>query len=186
MIDKELLFAEPITSVMVHHRNAPWYLLKGYRIPESRHYPGRPSTGFALEVKTEDIYPGSLQRVDVLCEKCGEVYNLRWREYLAKQSNTCIKCRSHPDNCHSHEYWLKRLIGDAELPACDISGETDKRFLVLHHKMARSNGGANEETNYVVLSANYHEAFHRSIGTKSRATPEDYEAFKVAELKETK
>jgi len=180
---KILMFAEPLTSVMVHHRNAPWYLSKGYRIPESRHYPGRPMTGFELEVKTEDIYPGSLQRIPLICEQCGEVYTLRWREYLAKLSNICSACRLHPDNCHSHEYWIRRLVSEAEAPECDICGETDKRFLVLHHLLARSNGGANEAKNYVVLSANYHEAFHRSIGTKSRATPEDYAAFKAKETK---
>jgi hypothetical protein len=177
-------FVNPETPIRVHHKNAGWYASKGYFIGPSPHYSGRFATGQIIKVKTKDLHVGSLQRVDLYCDTCHQVYSLRFRDYMAKQSNTCQSCIRQPENCVSHEYWLKRLIINSDTAVCDISGETDKRFLVLHHLWSRSTGGLNEEENYVVLTANFHKAFHSSLenGGRSGCTPTQYKEFKQKEL----
>jgi hypothetical protein len=81
------------------------------------------------------------------------------------------------------DYWVDKLIINNPDAKCDISGETDKRFLELHHLLSRASGGKNEESNFVVLSANYHRAFHRWVGgTNVPCTPEQYYEFKELEL----
>ena len=49
--------------------------------------------------------------------------------------------------------------------------------------LSRSIGGQNEESNYVILSANYHTAFHNWLGgTAVPSKPEDYLMFKRREI----
>lgn len=83
--------------------------------------------------------------------------------------------------CHS--YWVNALITNNPDAKCDISGETDKRFLVLHHLYSRDNKKEVNKDAYVVLSANYHMAFHVwNGGTNVSCTPEKYYEFKRQEL----
>jgi hypothetical protein len=173
-------FVDPETDVRVHWRNAGFYASKGYFIGPSENYKGRFATGQTIRVKTADLHPGTLKRVDLYCDTCGLVYNLRFRDYMLKQSDTCLACIRAPENCVSHDYWLKRLIHENPEARCDVSGEKDKRFLVLHHLLSRRDGGLNEETNYVVLTANWHMAFHGSLlgGSRGGCDPEDYYEFK--------
>ena len=180
---KEYAAVYPYTTIKTHPRNVAHYVSKGYFIAESKYYPGRFASGGLLVVKTRDLHPGCMQRVDLWCDICITQYSLRWRDYIKKQSNTCKRCLNEPANCSSHEYWIRRLLLDNPDAICDISGELDKRFLVLHHLQSRKTGGQNEESNYVVLSANHHKAFHGSLGNGGRdgCTPEQYYEYKQKE-----
>lgn len=174
-MDKEPMPAHEYTEVRSHYKTATWYRSLRYSVPVKG--------GTVFKVKTKDLHPGAMQRVDFICEVCGKRYSNRWRDYLKKESNTCQECQNHPDNCHSYEYWLKKLLRDNPDAVCNITGETDKRFLVLHHLLGRRGGGKNSEYNFVVLTANMHLALHREIGTRETATPEAYYAFKQKETK---
>ncbi len=88
-----------------------------------------------------------------------------------------------PFEYRKHDFWKKKLLKDNLEAKCDISGETDKRFLVLHHLHNKADGGLNNETNYVILSNNYHLAFHSwNGGYRTKCTKEYYELFKKEEL----
>lgn len=53
---------------------------------------------------------------------------------------------------------------------------------MLHHLLSRRSCGKDEAANYVVLSANYHLAFHNWMGGMSiRCRPEDYTMFRQLE-----
>ena len=81
---------------------------------------------------------------------------------MSESCRSCAAKKGFKGGCHS--YWVAKLITNNLNAKCDISGETDKRFLVLHHLLSRKKGGKNTKNNYVVLSANYHTAFHNILG----------------------
>ena len=193
------MIKEKTVEITVNSTTMKWYKEKGYDIPTEKvqlycknkkgntikngvEY--RVKVGTKIIVKVEDLPPNSNEDITVVCEKCGKEYTTRYSFYKKKKTNMCSECQKKTvkrDGCHS--FWVDKLITNNPEAKCDISGETDKRFLVLHHLLSRKRGGKNEAENYVILSANYHMAFHNEIGgTQYGCTPEQYYAFKEKEL----
>jgi hypothetical protein len=187
-----------IVEVLVNSMTLRWYKEKGYEVPTkevqlycksksgerikngTKH---RVPEGTKILVNVNDLPPSSGQIIEFICESCGETGTTTWSAYKKKQTNKCRLCQSKLlKDTGSHGYWVKKLIADNPNAKCDISGETDKRFLVLHHLDSRSSGGKDEEENYVILSANYHHAFHQwNGGTNIPCTREQYCKFKQQE-----
>lgn len=181
---------------------AAWYRSRGYEIPSRpvQLYANRDGVrvkngtryrverGARITVRVEDLMPASNIVLAFICKTCGNEFTTTWGAHQKKVSENCKFCQAKngfKGGCHS--YWVDRLIASAESPRCDISGESDKRFLELHHLLSRSMGGKNAEENYVVLSANYHRAFHNWMGGSNvPTTPEDYARFKAEERNRVK
>lgn len=178
-----------------------WYKDKGYDIPThvvqlwatvngkkiKNGISERIKNGTEIEVLIDDLPPKSNVNVQLICPRCNKDYKTTFGAYKLKESNlcsTCVKKKIIGDG--SHSYWVKTLIIENDNARCDISSESDKRFLVLHHLDSRSNGGRNIKENYVILSANYHMAFHNwNGGTNISCKKEDYIKFKEEEMKKT-
>ena len=190
---------ETFVEVTVCGSNQRWYIDKGYEVPtyirqlygtnkQGIKYKNGVKTsvkrGTRILVKTEDIPPGSQTRIYFTCVDCGDDSSSPYSIYSKKKTDKCMECaKLGPRGDGSKTYWKKRLIWDNPDAKCDMSGETDKRFLVLHHLLCRKAGGKNELDNYVILSANYHMAFHNSMGgSAAPCTKEDYINFKNKEL----
>lgn len=185
--------------VEVVNNTIQWYKNKGYEIPTAivqlwSTYKGkrikngikeRVIRGTKIKVNIKDLFPKSNKSVKFICNTCGKQSSTSWQAYQNKEDkNRCHMCEKKKiKGFGSHGYWVDQLVTNNANAKCDISGETDKRFLVLHHLRNRKNGGKNSPSNYVVLSANYHLAFHNWNGGMSvHCTPENYYAFKGLEL----
>lgn len=191
-------------EVTINSTTIKWYEEKGYDIPKRtrqlycttngvKHKNGIKTsyaTGEKFKVKVEDLPPKSNIEVQYKCDECGKIFNIKWRVYQEKKTDYCVKCYNHVHNFKegTDNYWYNKLIKNNPNAKCDISGETDKRFLCLHHLLSRNNGGRNAKDNYVILSHNYHMAFHHSFmgNTSIKCTPEDYYRFKKQEINKTK
>lgn len=189
-------------EISLNNRMGEWYKSRGYIVPvrvvqlyankDGRRVKNgikmRPINGQKLRVKIEDLMPSSNVVLNFTCAACGGIFTTTYGASQKKVSKNCKSCQAKKGfkgGCHS--YWVDRLIASADSPRCDISGESDKRFLELHHLLSRSIGGANAEENYVVLCANYHRAFHNWMGGSNVPTrPEDYYRFKALELQRLK
>lgn len=187
------------TTIILNGTTTKWYKSKGYKIPlhDVQLYcknkngdtvkngtKSRPIIGAKLTVKISDLMPGSNVDIIFICDTCRKEYSTTWQSYNMKSTNNCRDCQSKIQFFKGghHEWWVKKLITNNPDAKCNISGETDKRFLVLHHLLNRSSGGASKEFNYVILSANYHMAFHRSMGgLHIPCSQEDYIKFKLQE-----
>lgn len=184
---------ENLVEVMVNGQTMKWYRFRGYDIPvrtvqlyltkdgiRRKHgIARRVANGTKILVKRQDLKPGSNQVLDFVCETCGKSFTTDWQSHKKKISNNCKSCQAKKGfkgGCQ--DYWSDKLINNNSDAKCDISGETDKRFLELYHLLSKKLGGKNEELNYVVLSANYHTAFHRWADTRKATTPEQYQMFK--------
>ena len=194
------MLKEEIVEVEVTNNTIKWYESKGYEIPKEEvqlycyNKLGkkvkngkdlRVRNWTKIKVNVKDLPPKSNHQVTLVCEECGKEYTTTFQFYSKKKTDKCTECekKTPRPNGKSHQYWIRRLITDNPEAKCDISGETDKRFLVLHHLTSKSDGGKNTRKNYVILSANYHMAFHNSIGgTTAGCTPEQYLEFKENEL----
>lgn len=193
------MIKDDYVEITVNNTTLKWYKEKGYDIPveEVQSYYNkngkrikngkkhRVKKGTKILVKVEDLPPKSNQEILVVCENCGKEYYTRYGFYKSKKTNKCNDCVKKElktkEGCQS--YWIDELINRNPNAKCDISGETDKRFLVLHHLLSKSKGGKNSRDNYVILSANYHMAFHNSLGgTQYGCTPEQYYDFKEKEM----
>jgi hypothetical protein len=159
-----------------------WATVKGKRIKNGMEE--RVIRGTKLLVKISDLPPSSNTILNLICETCKKNYTCSYKAFSKKISNNCVSCQAKKGfkgGCQ--DYWVDKLIVNNPDSKCDISGEKDKRFLELHHLLSRSAGGKNEESNFVVLSANYHRAFHKWIGgTNIPCYPEQYYKFKNQEL----
>lgn len=182
----------------------------GYKIPTTSYqrfrkngkptgYRTRYVLGATLTVRTEHLSPGSHYRITYTCDSCGKRCSTLYNLYMSSpnEEDLCIICaRSKSGLSNSIEnlqtkrksgvmgknFWRKKLLHGSEDVCCDICGETDKRFLVIHHLTPRSKGGLEHRDNVVVLSANYHQAFHAECGgNDSVCTPEQYYAFRKRE-----
>lgn len=186
-------------EITLNNTQLRWYQDKGYEIPTvlvqlwaknkngervKNGVEARVARGTKLVVKRSDLPPMSNKKLVFRCASCGNEYTTTWGAYRDKKSRDCKACvlaRVKTTGCHS--YWVDRLIVNDPRAKCDISGETDKRFLVLHHLLSRKSGGKNEASNYVILSANYHLAFHNwNGGMNVPSTLEQYNEFKRLEL----
>lgn len=186
-------------EITLNNTQLRWYQEKGYAIPTvqiqlwAKNKNGervkngmeiRTARGTKLVVRREDLPPLSNKVLVFLCESCGNEYTTTWGAYQGKKSRDCKACvlaKVKTTGCHS--YWVDRLIASNHNAKCDISGEADKRFLILHHLLSRKGGGKNEASNYVILTANYHLAFHNwNGGMNVPSTPEQYRKFKKLEL----
>ena len=161
-----------------------WATVKGERVKNGKKE--RVASGTKLLVAIDDLPPSSNTLLTRVCNECDGVFTTTYQNYKAKHlSDRCSPCAKKViKNEGSNRYWKNLLIKNNPDAVCDISGETDKRFLVLHHLLSRSNGGKNGKDNYVILTANYHMAFHNSWmgSTSSPCTPEDYYEFKRNEV----
>ena len=185
-------------EVTINGQTMGWYKSKGYDIPVKavqQYYTNKQGkrikngfetrvvAGTKVIVKVADLPPKSNQQIELICEDCHKEYTTTYQFYKKKKTNKCGECQKKllkNDGCHT--YWVDKLITNNPDAKCDISGETDKRFLVLHHLLSSKKGGRNTEDNYVVLSANYHMAFHNTLGgTQNGCTPEQYYEFKSKE-----
>ena len=168
----------PVREVQLYTTNS-----KGERIKNG--VKTRVARGTSILVDVTDLPPKSNVDIHYTCLKCGKPYKLRYGVYVGKKDpNVCGPCsKLSTKGTGSHGYWVDQLIVKNPKAACDISGETDKRFLVLHHLLSRSLGGKNLPENYVILSANYHMAFHVwNGGTNIPCNPEQYLKFREVEL----
>lgn len=188
------------TEVLVNGSTIKWYQKKGYHIPVrkkqtyyinkngERKKNGTKSVtvarGTKIMVDVKDLSPKSNETVKFICTECEQEHTTRAAAFFIKLDSKCTGCKKKElKNTGCHSYWVKKLITDNPNAKCDISGETDKRFLVLHHLLNSKSGGKNEFENYVILSYNYHLAFHNSIGgTNVACTPKQYIEFKQNEM----
>ena len=194
-----MLLTDQMVEVTINNNQLRWYLDKGYAIPTvlvqlwannsrgervKNGVEQRVSRGTKILVKRSDLPPSSNMRMQFQCAACGNPFFTQWRAAVEKKTDKCKDCvlaTVKTTGCHS--YWVDRLISNNDSVRCDISGEKDKRFLVLHHLLSRAAGGKDEEANYVVLSSNYHMAFHVwNGGTNVVCRPEDYWTFKALEI----
>lgn len=190
---------EEFVTVQVVNNTIQWYQNKGYDIPAVKVqlwsiYKGkrikngvkqRIKRGTKIRVKTKDLFPKSNKYVKFICNTCSKQSSTSWQAYQNKEDkNRCHRCEKRKvKGDGSHGYWADQLITQNINAKCDISGETDKRFLVLHHLKNRKNGGRNEPNNYVILSANYHLAFHNWNGGMSvPCNADQYYEFKAQEM----
>jgi len=170
-----------------------WYKNKGYTIPTHKVQlwatkngkqikngtKTRVANGTKLIVKINDLHPQSNRIIKLICEDCKNEYQTTYGAYKKKRTDKCKICQKKMlKGDGSHGYWVNKLITNNPDVKCDICREKDKRFLELHHLLSVKLGGRNKEDNYVVLSANYHIAFHRYIGTQNPSTKEEYYKFK--------
>ena len=178
-----------------------WYRDKGYDIPthkvqlwfnkngkkEKHGTKERIKKGTKIIVKINDLQPESNQRINLFCSNCNEKFSTQFKIYRKRKSDLCKDCaKKRIKGDGSHGYWVNKLITLNPDAKCDISGETDKRFLALHHLDSRKNGGKNTKDNYIILTHNYHFAFHNSLGgTNIPCTKQDYYRFKEKELFKT-
>lgn len=187
-------------EVTLNNITLKWYSEKGYEIPTqevqlwatrngervkngTKH---RVVKGTKILVDIKDLPPGSGEKITRICTFCQNEFTTPYYAWVKKEcSDRCTSCAKRTVRGDgSHSYWVSKLIEQNDDAKCDISGETDKRFLVLHHLLSRSLGGRNIESNYVILSANYHMAFHNWVGgTNVPCTKEQYYEFKEKELK---
>lgn len=184
-------------QVTLDSQSIKWYRYKGYDIPihkrqcfankngkriKNGHKIGV-KDGTKLLVKVNDLKPKSNVIICFICDTCKQEFTTTWQAHKSKISNNCRSCQAKngfKGGCH--DYWVSKLIVNNTKAQCDISGEKDKRFLVLHHLLNRKNGGKNEESNYVILSANYHLAFHTwNGGMNINCTADQYYEFKEQE-----
>ena len=188
--------ADDWVEIKINASDLAWLQEHGYRVPTRRtqtYYTNKKSglrmkngvkirhaVGARIKVRREHLPPASGRVMNFTCTSCGGSYTTRWGAYALKKSKDCKVCSdSQLKTTGCHSYWVKRLITDNPDAKCDISDERDKRFLLLHHLVGRKDGGRNEESNYVTLSANYHHAFHVWVGgTNVSCTPEQYVEFK--------
>jgi len=181
-------------EIVLNNSELQWFKNKGYDIPVERvqlwvNKPDgtrikngidyRIKAGTKLFVRVDDLPPSSNRQVEWTCECCGIEQSTTYYAFLRKKSRLCRVCfNTTQRNLDSHEYWVQQLIEKNPEAKCAISGESDKRFLVLHHLTSRSKGGKNCKENYVILTANWHLAFHRWMGgTNKPCTPEHFVAF---------
>lgn len=189
---------QQIVETIVTGRYIKWYERKGYHVPThiaqlwtikngKRVKNGterRVANGTKIKVTVSDLPPKSNSLVRYVCDTCKKEVTLRWQDYRKKMSKSCKICaakKGFKGGCQA--YWAERLLTENPNAKCDISGETDKRFLELHHLLSKKLDGKDEEKNYVILSANYHTAFHRWVGTQKATTPEQYQEFKRLQFK---
>lgn len=193
------MLKDELVEVEVVNTTIRWFINRGYSIPLEKvqlwatnkgkkiknGVENRVVRGTKIIVAVKDLPPSSNQVIIFICQTCKNEFTTTWSAYRQKQSDNCKSCqakRGFKGGCQ--EYWVDLLIVNNEEAKCDISGESDKRFLELHHLLSRSKGGKNEESNYVVLSANYHRAFHRwNGGTNIPCTPKQYYKFKEEEFR---
>lgn len=181
-------------EITMNNSEIQWFKNKGYEIPTEivqlfcKNKQGKQikngvaekiRVGTKLVVDIDDLPPSSNRKIDWKCSNCGEQQNTSYYAYLGKKTDLCRRCfNTTQRKLDSHDYWVGQLIRDDLNAKCHISGETDKRFLVLHHLLSKSNGGKNEESNYVVLTANWHTAFHRWMGGFNiPCCPDDFKRF---------
>ncbi len=187
-------------EVVVNGTQIQWYRSKGYEIPMiktqlyyidkngNRYKNGhkyRIRKGTKILVDVADLPPKSNQIVNYTCIVCGLNCTTTWQAFQKKHTpDKCRECKKKEikgTGCYT--YWVDQLITKNEFAECDISGERDKRFLILHHLLSRKYCGKDEKSNYVVLSANYHLAFHNWNGGMSvPCTPDQYYKFKAQEM----
>ncbi|MEN6455487.1 MAG: hypothetical protein ABFD10_14620 [Prolixibacteraceae bacterium] len=193
--------SEETVEVTINNRLVKWYRSKGYDIPtrevqlyyfkDGKRYKNgkekRIARGTKILVARKDLMPCSNEIIYFKCETCGKPFTTTWQAHRKKISNNCKSCQAKKGfkgGCHS--YWVNVLITNNPDARCDISGETDKRFLVLHHLYSKDNKTELSKDAYVILSANYHMAFHVwNGGTNVSCTPEKYLEFKQQELGQT-
>lgn len=165
------------------HEVQLWATIKGERVKNGKKF--RVARGTKLTVKLKDLPPSSNTILSFICNECLHPFSTTYKAYRAKHlSDRCTSCAKKViKDKGSNKYWKKLLIKNNPDAKCDISGETDKRFLILHHLLSVSNGGHNGKDNYVILSSNYHQAFHNHWMPSSATpcTPEDYYNFKQKE-----
>lgn len=186
-------------DVKVCSNTIRWYETHGYTVPKTKvqlYYTNnkgerkkngieyRVKRGTSILVDVKDLPPASNVDIQLICSDCGNTYQTRFGAYKKKHSDKCSTCKKKEFKGNgTHGYWVGILIKDNPNAKCDISGETDKRFLVLHHLLSCSLGGINSPENYVILSANYHLAFHVWNGGMNKScTAEKFSRFKEKEL----
>lgn len=193
------MLKEKKIEITVNNATMRWYKNKGYEIPvetvqlfcKSKQgnkikngIEKRIRIGTKIIINTKDLPPKSNKIITFICEECGREATTTWQAYKTKKSNNCCSCQAKKGfkgGCHT--YWVNKLIRNNPKAQCDISGETDKRFLILHHLESRRQSKKDRISNYVILSANYHLAFHNWNGGMSvRCIPKQYYEFKKLEL----
>lgn len=190
---------DDVIEIVLNSCEFQWYKNKGYDIPTEKvqlwtngkdgtkkknGISYRVKNGTSITVKVIDLPPSSNRKIEWVCTCCKQTFKTTYYAFLRKKSSLCRTCYNTTQrNLDSQDYWAQQLIDKNESARCAISGERDKRFLVLHHLLSISNGGKNEEANYVVLSANWHMAFHRWMGGFNKpCTSRDFDTFMLLNL----
>lgn len=87
-------------EITINASDIPWYESKGYEIPRywsQKHKKMLVKRGTKMVVDVKDLTIGSHVRVDVICDYCGEVKNVSYKDYLKNHDSDlgdcCTKCR---------------------------------------------------------------------------------------------
>jgi len=161
-------------KVKVSGPSYAYYKGLGYTVPPNQKCP-------KILVNVKDLSDSSRAIVQVQCSDCGKVRSRPYGRYIQAKNHRCQSChhifnppaKSRLDKGKSLKAVSKRMLKNG---ICDITGEDTRLFLVVHHVVSRSNGGTDDESNLVVLSANIHTMYHRLHGNKN--TKEQYLEFK--------
>lgn len=94
-----MLLTKEVETIL-SSKNYKYYQELGYTIPKEKDNRGRLRTkrGTKIIVKTKDLTPGSHVRVDVLCDYCGTIKNVAYKDYLKNHDEVFGDC------CHKCEY----------------------------------------------------------------------------------
>ncbi len=84
-------------EITIHNKNIKYYEDKGYQIPKYK-YQGvlRVKRGTKIIIKTKDLLSGSHVSIKMQCDRCGEINNVVWKNYLQQNHKNneyyCKKC----------------------------------------------------------------------------------------------
>lgn len=97
-------------------RNKQWYVNKGYVFTQYQD---------ELLVDVDDLMHGSHVKVDVICDYCGKIVQVAWKDYVHYKYDkySCKHCRQRKTN----EYNLSErqdYLYDGALKTCEINGYT--------------------------------------------------------------
>lgn len=195
---------EPIELIVLSPKICGYYESLGYVIPKEKTekigksgkkkgFRDRYILGSVIKISPKHLSVGSHNRIKYTCANCGEIGTTTYNLYVQRQTDFCPTCAKKENGKLNSRFskdvtdttelsisqWKKIVLTDNPDAKCDITGETDKRFLIVHHLVPRNMGGLNTKENAVILSAQYHQAFHSQYG--HNVGIKEYEEFKHAE-----
>ena len=170
-----------------------YYRNLGYIIPQSEKPWGVTTTrGTKLMVKVIDLPKSSLISVKIKCDKCNEILELPYRNYVQCNHNGkyyCHKCACDTFNSKENNYRWNKDMSDNEREnkrclqeykdfvkrvmardnyTCVVSGKTSKETELEVHHLDGYNWCINKRldvTNAITVTKDLHRAFHAKYGS---------------------
>ena len=142
------------------NRDVLHYEKLGYDIPRHKCSNGvmKVPKGTKLMIKSRDLPPGSAYKVTLICDNCGDEYNLRFRHYMEGQElhpgvNYCIHC-GWVSNRKDNEDFLRQfreIYGD-EFEVLTHRLKSKDKIKFVHKKCVDGGSYEFESTPGVMLS----------------------------------